>query len=75
MEFMPQQLAISLLIESTLIVVTTLLLAQPASFFPSASPRLRAVATYGGMLLLCVTFMWSVVLGMLFTLNPISTGL
>jgi hypothetical protein len=70
---LPQQIVVSMLIEAGLIVLTTLLLAQPRAVFSAAlSERARSAATYGGLMLLCITFMWSVIFGMLLSVHQLS---
>lgn len=68
----PKQVLVSLLLESGLITLTTLLLAQPKVMFATRSERARSLAFSGGLLFLCLTFCWSVIFGCVLYLNDIS---
>lgn len=65
---MPKQVLFTFLIETVLILATTLLLAQPEMVFSGQAKRVRSLAKAGGLILLCLTFCWSVVLGAVITL-------
>lgn len=66
---MSQSVVLVSMIEVALITLTTLLLIQPKSMFPSPSPTFKSIANWCGMFLLCVTFCWSVVVGIILSLN------
>jgi len=66
---MSRNLVYAVLIQLGLIVVTSILLAQPAMMFPAGSERMRSFMKAGGWLFLCVTFCWSVVVGCLLSLD------
>ena len=68
---MPKQLIFALFIEVCLIVLTSLLLMRPTLIFTNPALRVSEVSRIGGMVLLCTTFCWSVVLGALLTLSSI----
>ena len=63
------------LVEVILIVVTSTLLSQPRLLFPAGAARLRIAATWSGWMLLCLTFCWSVILGIVLTLHGITVQL
>ena len=52
--------------------MTAVLIVQPQAIFRTASPRIQSIAFGAGMVSLCLTFCWSVVLGILLNLNGIS---
>ena len=64
---MSEQVAIAMFMESLLVSVTALLLLQPKAVF--TSPKAMKVATWSGLVLLCITFCWSVVVGCILYLN------
>ena len=66
---MSGKISVIILIEMMLVVVTTLLLAQPKVLFKTPSESIRKVANWGGMVLLCATFCWSVIVGISLTMN------
>jgi integral membrane sensor domain MASE1 len=66
---MPHSVIFVLMVEIILIVFTTILMAQPKKVFPSKSEKLRSFAHWVGMLLLCLTFCWSIVLGIVLATN------
>ncbi len=72
MEMLPRQVIAAALIESALVVTTVLFLVQPKLLFWSDSVRVRALATFGGWMLLSVTFCWSFVFGVVLTLNGVT---
>jgi hypothetical protein len=69
---MPKQVIFALLIQCALIVMTTTLLAQPRIIFSDQSNKVRSIARGGGWVLLCITFCWSVVFGVILSLNAIT---
>jgi hypothetical protein len=69
---MPKQVVVSLWIEIAMITVTMILLVQPRMFFPFRSTRARLIGNWGGMMLLCMTFCWSVILGCILALNDMT---
>lgn len=66
---MPITIIFVLLVEFALIALTMLLMAQPEIIFRSKSVRLQSFLHWGAMLLLCLTFCWSVVVGIVLTMN------
>ncbi|OFZ70442.1 MAG: hypothetical protein A3K03_05825 [Bdellovibrionales bacterium RIFOXYD1_FULL_44_7] len=66
---MPKQLVFVMLIEFALIMLTCILLMQPTLIFAGQSDRARSIARTGGLVFLCVTFCWSIILGCVFTLS------
>lgn len=68
---MPNSVMVAFSLESVLILVTTLALTQPKFFFRANSPRLQSLVNWVGMFLLCVTFCWSVVLGIVLSMNDV----
>lgn len=69
---MPRQVLFALLIESSLIALTALLLTRPKMIFPNSSERGRLATWVGGLICLCITFCWSVVLGCILALNEVA---
>jgi hypothetical protein len=73
---MPEKVMFALVIEAALITLTSMLLTQPSFLFRSnPSERLRLSATFGGMLMLCVTFVWSVIFGCVLVLFDMANSL
>ena len=58
-----QQLNFTLAVELLLVTISSILLAQPEIIFAKHSQRLRTAASWSGMVFLCLTFCWSVILG------------
>ncbi len=69
---MPNSVLITFGVECMLIIVTTLLLSQPEFIFKSATIRIQSMAKWGGVFLLCLTFCWSIVLGIILSVNGLS---
>ncbi|HLD99413.1 MAG TPA: hypothetical protein VJB59_04100 [Bdellovibrionota bacterium] len=69
---MTNQVAVAMLIEVLMIGVTSLLLIQPVGIFGIGPSRIKAVSTWGGMVMLCVTFCWSVIFGCVLFLNSMT---
>ncbi|MCM2324189.1 MAG: hypothetical protein NDJ90_13095 [Oligoflexia bacterium] len=69
---MPVQVIAAFLIEVFLILLTLLLLLQPAWIFRTQSDRGRVFTTLSGWVFLCVTFCWSVVFGCVVALNRLT---
>lgn len=69
------QLLLSLAIEGALILVTLLFLVQPESLIRFRSDRGKAAARIWGLVLLCITFCWSVVLGCVYAIQSITMRL
>lgn len=72
---MPKQVVFALIIETALILLTLLLLTQPKLMFGTQSARIRSMANAGGMILLCLTFIWSVIFGCVLAINRVSVWL
>lgn len=66
---MPGRIGFILLTEVILVLLTTLLLAQPRFAFRAPSEIVRQAASWAGMLLLCATFCWSIIVGIALTMN------
>jgi hypothetical protein len=66
---MPTSILWVMLIELMLIVLTLVLLIQPTRFFKPNAMKLRKTANWVGLVLLCLTFCWSVVVGIVLTMN------
>ncbi len=69
---MPHSVLIVLGIESVLVFMTAFFLVQPDVLFRLASQKIRTVVRWSGMLLLCLTFCWSVIVGIILSLNGLS---
>lgn len=67
---MTEQVILAKAIEIILMVMTSILLIQPKVIFRVSKPR--PVFTWGGMLLLCITFCWSVVFGAILFMNDLT---
>ena len=63
---MPRQVFFAMLIEAALVTLTALLLVKPFRASRSEKPP------FAGLLLMCVTFCWSVVFGCILALNEIT---
>jgi integral membrane sensor domain MASE1 len=72
---MTDSILMVLLIELAFIVVTVVFLIQPKVLFKSESSRLRSIANWGGMILLCLTFCWSVIVGIVLSHHGIIIGI
>jgi hypothetical protein len=68
---MSQSVILVSIVEMSLIFLTTFLLTQPKLIFGKEPSLFRSFANWFGMFLLCVTFCWSVVVGIVFSLNNI----
>jgi hypothetical protein len=68
---MPKQVMVSFFIEMGLIAVTLFFLVQPSLVFNKLHERTRVALTVSGLVMLCVTFCWSVILGIILTLHRI----
>jgi hypothetical protein len=73
-QFSPQLLG-SFVIELALVSMTTFLLAQPEPLFHGLSGRVRGAITWAGMVALCVTFCWSVIVGCELALHQLTQRL
>ncbi|NBU21862.1 hypothetical protein EBS43_10720 [bacterium] len=69
---MPSILILAALIELVLIVLTSVFLTQPKLIFGSGPSRVQSVAYGAGLICFCLTFCWSVVLGILLHLNGLT---
>jgi hypothetical protein len=59
----PNQVLFAFVVEFFMILLTSILLLQPRSMFRSSASWMTGIATTTGMVMLCLTFCWSVVLG------------
>lgn len=59
-------------VESALGLLTMLLLLQPQKAFGARSNRFRSAARWGGMFFLGITFCWSIVVGVVLSMNDMS---
>ncbi|MBI3534092.1 MAG: hypothetical protein HY072_01210 [Deltaproteobacteria bacterium] len=66
---MSMQIAICLMIELALIVITSFLLIQPNYVFHGQSNTIKNLAKSTGYIFLCLTFFCSVILGCIFELS------
>jgi len=70
---MPRQVFFTMLIEAALVAFTVFALVQP---FASLKPKQTETRSIGlqfvGLVLLCITFCWSVVFGCVLALNEIT---
>ncbi len=69
---MPIQILFAVGVELCMIVVTTLLLAQPKWLFPGTSEKGRSFMKWAGMMSMGLTFIWSVILGCLLALSELT---
>jgi hypothetical protein len=69
---MPNSVLVAFGLESVFIFITTLALTQPKFLFRMTSPALQNLVNWVGMFLLCATFCWSVVLGIVLSMNDIT---
>lgn len=56
---------LAVIVESLLVCLTTILLAQPKVLFSERSPRLKSFVFWVGIFFLFVTFVWSVFVGII----------
>lgn len=69
---MPNQVVFAMAVETAMIIVTLLLLNQPNIFLPFRSPRVQTALRAGGLIMLSLTFCWSVILGCVITLHQMT---
>ena len=69
---MPSILILAVLVELVLVVLTSVFLTQPKLIFKAGPSRAQSLAYGAGVICFCLTFCWSVVLGILFHLNGLS---
>lgn len=62
---LPNVVLIILVVESLLISLSTILLAQPKIFFGDQPSKGKKAAFWGGLFFLGVTFLWSIGVGMI----------
>ncbi len=60
---MPGRMSFVFLMEAVLVLSTTLLLIQPKFIFRTDAQWLKNLGQWVAMFLLCLTFCWSVILG------------
>lgn len=72
---MPQMVVLGCLVEAALILVTCLLLTQPDFLFRNRAERARRVLKWVGIISLCLTFCWSVVVGVFLSMNEMTIRL
>jgi hypothetical protein len=72
---MPNTLIFSLGVELALIIATTLLLIPPKAVFRVKLDRIRPGLRWGGIVFLCLTFCWSIVVGIVLSMNHLSFSL
>jgi hypothetical protein len=68
----PGIVLIALMGESALVVTSAILLVQPRPLLELGSETARRLATMSGMFFLCVTFVWSVILGCILAMRELS---
>ena len=59
-------------VEASLILVTTLLLTQPKWLFRTSHGKSIKSAKWGGLFFLAVTFCWSIIVGVILSVNNLS---
>lgn len=69
---MPSTVIFSLAIELALILLTLLLLIQPKAFFRKKHDKPYTLLHWVGIVLLCLTFCWSVIVGIVLSMNELS---
>jgi hypothetical protein len=69
---MPKQVMLAFMVEFFMILMTTVLLLQPRSIFGAITPRMSSAAMGSGLILLCLTFCWSVIFGAVLALNQMT---
>jgi hypothetical protein len=72
MTSLPPQLIFATTVEATLILMTSWLLVQPEAVFSEWSPESRKLATMAGLVLLCLTFCWSIIFGMVIVIQNLT---
>lgn len=60
---LPNFIILVFVVESILISLSTILLAQPKAFFGVQPSKGKAVAFWAGLFFLMITFFWSIVVG------------
>ena len=71
----PPQLIFALLIEAALIFATWVFLVQPGPLLPVRSDVGKGALRVWGLVLLCITFCWSVVVGCIWAIQQITLRL
>jgi hypothetical protein len=66
---MPKQVMVGIFIEMGLILASLFFLVQPSLVFNKMHERTRTALTVSGLVMLCVAFCWSVILGVILTLH------
>ena len=69
---MPQSVVYTMGIEFGLILITTVILSKPTFLIRMFKARFKTAATWGGAILVLATFCWSMVLGIVLTMNNLS---
>ncbi len=69
---MSPQLMVGFGVDAMLMLATVLLLTQPGPIFRSKTEAARQVTSVLGVVLLFVTFLWSILLGCVMTLSEIA---
>ncbi len=66
---MSNSVALVLWVQSSMVLSSALLLAQPRLIFRRLSSKTQTIARWGGMFLLGLTFCWSVIVGVVLSMN------
>ncbi len=69
---MPNTVFLSLVVESVFIVLTNLFLVQPKIIFGQNSQKARPWLKWVGLVLLSITFCWSIVVGIVLSINEMT---
>lgn len=69
---MQTSLILAVFVESVLILLTLLLLVQPNKVLSLKTERGKAVAWWAGLFFLVMTFLWSIIFGIVLSVNGIS---
>ncbi len=69
---MPRHILYTILIESTLVAITVIFLVQPKFILNVSSEKIQKVFTVTGLVLLCITFCWSFILGCILAISQMT---
>ena len=75
MDMPPKQVLFAMIIQAVMMVFTLMLLVPPRAIADGKSPQWRAVVRTGGWVALCLTFCWSVVLGIVLALHRMTISI
>jgi len=69
---MPNTVILAFSVEMALIALTSLMLIQPKFIFRQKTGKLKSFFKWGGLVFLCLTFCWSIVVGIVLSMNDLS---